>query len=164
MARSVMIIDIEETVRLALEDFLREDLFNFCYNDEPPFSSSDIASSRAAKQPSPTSTTTNSYSVAPLSSSHSCQIEPTPLTSSTYIPTALSPFIPLEPSSSCLSTSRFVQPKIHKQVQTQRLERIPKSTLHDTRYCVNLCEQWRTNQCKIQQNILAALTPYLTKA
>ena len=86
MARSVATVDDKETVRLALKDFLCEDLFNFCYDDEPPFSSSDIASSRAAEQPSPTSTTTNSNSFVPLSSSHSCQIEPTPLTSSTYIP------------------------------------------------------------------------------
>ena len=76
MAQSVATVDDEETVRLALKDFLYEDLFNFCYDDEPPFSSSDIASSRAAEQPSPSPTTTNSYSFAPLSSSHSCQIEP----------------------------------------------------------------------------------------
>ena len=132
-----------------MKDFFCEDLFNFCYDDEPPFSSSDIASSRVAEQPLPMSTTTKSYSFVPLSSSHSCQIEPTQLTSSTYIPTALSPFIPLEPSSSRLSTSRLAQPKTDKQVQTQRLEGIPKSTLHDTRYCVNLWEQWRTNQYKI---------------
>ena len=147
MAQSVVTVDDEETVRLALKDFLCEDLFNFCYDDEPPFSSSDIASSRAAEQP--TSTTTNSNSFALLSSSHSCQIKPPPLTSSTYIPKALSPFIPLEPSSSRLSTSRFTQPKTDKQVQTQWLEGIPKSTLHYTRYCVNLWEQWRTNRCKI---------------
>ena len=74
MAQSVATIDNKETVRLAMKDFLCEDLFNFCYDDEPLFSSSDIASSRAAEQL--TSTTTNSYSFAPLSSSHSCQIEP----------------------------------------------------------------------------------------
>ena len=55
----------------------------------------------------------------------------------------------LEPSSSRLSTSRFAQPRTDKQIQTQQLEGIPKSTLHDTRYCVNLWEQWRTNWCKI---------------
>ena len=73
MAQSVATIDDEETVRLTLKDFLCEDLFNFCYDDEPLlsssdiagkplFSSSDIASSRAAEQPSPlpTSTITNS--------------------------------------------------------------------------------------------------------
>ena len=153
MAQSdVTVHDKEAVTRLVLKDFLCVDLFNFCHDDELLFSSSGIASSRAAaasKQPSPTFTTNNSYSFAPLSSSHSCQIKPTPLTSSTYIPTGLSPFIPLEPSSSHLSTSRFTQPKTDKLVQTQWLEGIPKSTLHDTRYCVNLWEQWRTNQCKI---------------
>ena len=114
MAQSLATVDDEETVKLALKDFLCVDLFNFCYDSKPPFSSSDIASSRAAEQPSPTSTTTNSYSFAPLSSSHSCQIEPTPLTSSIYILMTLSPFIPLEPSSNCLSTSRFAQPNKFK--------------------------------------------------
>ena len=49
MAQSVATIDNKETVRLAMKDFLCEDLFNFCYDDEPLFSSSDIASSRAAE-------------------------------------------------------------------------------------------------------------------
>ena len=46
-------------------------------------------------------------------------------------------------TSSSLSTSQFASPKTDAEVASKRKKGIPKKTLEDTKYCLNLWEEWR---------------------
>ena len=94
---------------------------------------------------------------SPLTSSFTTvPVFPSPLTSSTLTAsstpsssaaTALSIY-PAPPTSSYHQQqhSRFTVPKTNQQVQEERQNGIPKNTQQDTKFCLNLWEQWSLNR------------------
>jgi len=61
-------------------------------------------------------------------------------------------------TSSSLSTSRFAPPKTDAEVASERRKGVPKKTLEDTKYCLNLWEEWRKYRQQTTGDAIAPLS------